>query len=140
MAVTVEEVLEVWRAAERALNDLPIEAPERPIVRLHVVRLRRLYAQLTTESAPASWQLIQSSRGLIDETRIILAEARIRIDTSKDPLDRANRLMQEWLLAEQVLNRAGEDSTERSRLLLAADDARERYQAALRELEADLPT
>ena len=80
MAAEIEEVLAVWRAAERALDTLPDEAPERPVIQIQVARLRRYYARLTQESAPASWRLLEAAHDTIAETRRLLQEARGRID------------------------------------------------------------
>ncbi|HEX5015392.1 MAG TPA: hypothetical protein VFV72_14690 [Candidatus Limnocylindrales bacterium] len=141
MAAEFEEVLAMWRDAERVLDALPDEAPERPIILIQVARLRRYYARLTNDAAPASWQLLESTHEAIAETRRILGDARARVRASGTPessLSATDRLMEGWLLAEQELNRAGEDPLRRSELLRAADDARDRYQAALDQLEPDL--
>jgi hypothetical protein len=50
MALQIEEVLSLWREAERLLNELPPEAPERKRVSAEVVSLRRMYRRLTEES------------------------------------------------------------------------------------------
>jgi hypothetical protein len=138
MALRVEEVLSVWRDAERVLNELPASAPERPMIRLQVARLRRYHARLSTEVAPTSWRLLTSTHDALTETRRLLSEARGRVDPAPGPLDRPHRLMREWLAAEQALNRAGDDGADRASLMLAADEARERYQAALDEIAPDL--
>ncbi|MFL5725286.1 MAG: hypothetical protein ACJ76W_00770 [Chloroflexota bacterium] len=138
MAVRVEEVLAVWRAAERALNELPDEAPELPLIRLQVARLRRCHGRLTDENIPTTWQLLTSTHEAISDTRRILAEARGRIDDVSGGLTETERLMSEWLLAEQALNRADDDGPLHQQLLVAADEARERYQAAIDRLDPDL--
>ena len=43
--------------------------------------------------------------------------------------------MQDWLVAEQSLMRVDEASPEREALIRKADDARDRYQAAIDEVE-----
>jgi glycosyltransferase A (GT-A) superfamily protein (DUF2064 family) len=139
LAVRLEEVLAAWRAAERALNELPKEAPERPLILLQAARLRRIHARLTNERVPETWQLLTATHEALAETRRLLAEARARIDGVDSSLSRTDQLMRDWLLAEQVLNRAGDEDPElRNRLLLAADEARERYQAAIDEMEPGL--
>ena len=134
MAAEIDEVLAVWRAAERALDTLPEEAPERPVMQIQVARLRRYYARLTEDSAPASWRLVEAAHDTIAETRRLLGEARRRIETTPR-LARTERLMKDWLVAEQVLSRAAHDAPERSRLVGDADAARERYQAAVDALD-----
>jgi hypothetical protein len=139
MAVEVEEVLATWREAERALEALPAESSERPVIQIQVARLRRYYAQLTNETAPASWRLLEAAHQAIEETRVILAEAEMRLSEPSQPtLSDTERLMETWLLAEQALNRAGEDAARRTQLLQVADDARERYQSAIDEFEPGL--
>jgi len=138
MALRVEEVLSVWRDAERALNELPASAPERPRILRQVARLRRYHARLTTEVAPASWRLLSSTHDALTETRRLLGEARGRVDAPPAPMDRTRRLMREWLVAEQALNRADDDRADRAGLVLTANEARERYQAALDEIAPDL--
>lgn len=138
MALRVEEVLSVWRDAERVLNDMPASAPERPNILRQVARLRRYHARLTTEIAPTSWRLLSSTHDAMTETQRLLGEARGRVDAPPGPMDRTHRLMREWLLAEQELNRAGDDRADRAGLVLTADEARERYQTALDEIAPDL--
>ena len=139
MAVRLEEVLAAWRAAERVLNELPDEAPERPLIRLQAARLRRLHARIVNENVPQSWELLATTHEAIAETRRLLADARARLDGTASALSRTDELMRDWLLSEQALNRVGEeDAPLRNQLLLAADEARERYQAAIDELEPDL--
>jgi len=137
MALRVEDVLVVWRDAERVLNDLPASAPERPRILRQVARLRRYHARLTTEVAPASWHLLSTTHDAMTETRRLLGEARSRIDAPPAPMDRTHRLMREWLAAEQALNRARHDRADRADLVLAADEARKRYQTALDKIAAD---
>jgi hypothetical protein len=104
MALRVEEVLSVWRDAERVLNDMPASAPERPSILRQVARLRRYHARLTTEIAPTSWRLLSSTHDAMTETQRLLGEARV-VDAPPGTMDRTHRLMREWLLAEQELNR-----------------------------------
>jgi hypothetical protein len=137
MALEIEEVQAVWREAERALEVLPPDAPERPVILMQVARLRRSYIRLTHGAGPASWQLIESTREAIDQTKRALAEARSRID-APSTLTETERLMEAWLLAEQALNRADDDPARRADLLRIADEARERYQAAIDSLDPDL--
>ena len=134
MAVSVDEVLAVWRAAERALADLPPDSPERPVVQLQVIRLQRIYARLTTLSAPATWNVLESTRETIDEAKRVLADADERIATPF-ALGRTERLMEDWLVAEQALTRVDDGSPARADLLRKADEARDRYQAAIDEVE-----
>ena len=139
MAVRLEEVLAAWRAAERALNDMPEEAPERRPILLQAARLRRLHARLMNERVPESRQLLLATDEAIAMTWQLLGEARARIGGAEASLSRADQLMRDWLVAEQALNRVPDgDPVLRSQRLLAADAARERYQAAIDEMEPDL--
>ena len=137
MAVKVEDVVAVWREAERALDSLPEEASDRPIIQIQVARLRRLYLRLMSEAVPATWNLITATREAIADTNAILDDAEARIQSSHSMLTGTERLMTDWLLAEQSLTRAGDHPARRSELLLAADEARERFQAAIDELGPD---
>jgi len=137
MAVSVEEVLAVWRAAERALAELPSGSPERPYVQVRVIRLQRIYARLTTLSAPATWNVLESARKTIDDAKSVLAEANERIATPL-ALGRTERLMEAWLVAEQALARLDDASPDRAALIARADHARDRYQAAIDEVKPHL--
>jgi hypothetical protein len=139
MAVRLEEVHAAWRATERALNELPEEAPERPLILLQAARLRRLHARLMNERAPETWQLLSATHEALAETRRLLGDARARIDGVDGSLSRTDQLMRDWLVAEQALNRvADDDPALRNQLLLAADEARERYRAATDQVEPNL--
>jgi hypothetical protein len=94
------------------------------------------------ERAPETWQLLGATHEALAETRRLLGDARARID-GVDGVDGSlsgtDQLMRDWLVAEQALNRvADDDPALRNQLLLAADEARERYQAAIDQVEPDL--
>ena len=76
MALAVQEVLSLWREAERLLDDLPDAAPERKIISAEVVNLKRTYRSLTTRP---------------DVTAEVLAESRETIDAAQQTLDAASR-------------------------------------------------
>ena len=118
-------------------SELPPESPDRPVVQLQVIRLQRIYARLTTLSAPATWNVLESTRETIDEARRVLADADERI-ARPVPLGRTERLMEDWLVAEQALTRVDEASPNRATLTRTADDARNRYQATIDEVEPDV--
>ena len=86
MALSVDELLLVWRDAERVLNDLPASAPERPRFLRQVARLRRYHARLTTETAPTSSRLLSSTHDAITETRRLLGNARSRVEAPPGPM------------------------------------------------------
>jgi hypothetical protein len=138
MSVDIDEVLTVWRDSVRALDELPEDAPERALIEIRAARLEESYSRLTSDVAPTSWDLLDTTHHTIAETKELLAQARSRIGETRGILAEADRLMETWLLAERALNRAGEDSPDRSRLLRRADAARERYQAAIDEIDPGL--
>ena len=106
--------------------------------RAWLARSKRAYDDRTaTEVAPTSSHLLTSTHDAMTETRRLLGEARGRFGAPPGRMDRPHRLMRDWLLAEQALNRAGDDGADRAGLVLAADEARKRYQAALDKIAAD---
>ena len=78
MALEVQEVLYLWREAERVLDQLPPGAPERTLVSAEVVNLRRTYKRLTAES-DATATTVADSRTTIESAQRNLAKARERI-------------------------------------------------------------
>ncbi len=86
MALSVDELLLVWRDAERVLNDLPASAPERPRILRQVARLRRYHARLTAATAPTSWRLLSSTHDAMTETRRLLGETPSRVHPAPGPM------------------------------------------------------
>ena len=86
MALSVDELLLVWRDAKRVLNDLPASAPERPRILRQVARLRRYHARITTATAPTNSRLLSSTHDAITDTRRLLGEARSRVDPAFGPM------------------------------------------------------
>ena len=78
MALEVQEVLYLWREAERVLDQLPPGAPERTLVSAEVVILKRTYKRLTAES-DATATTVADSRATIEAAQENLARARQRI-------------------------------------------------------------
>jgi flagellar biosynthesis chaperone FliJ len=75
MALAVEELLSLWREAERVLERLPADDPKRVVVSAEVVNLRRMYRRLT-EERDLTAVTIAESRLTLDEAHRVLAEAR----------------------------------------------------------------
>ena len=82
MAVEVEEVLALWREAERLLEGLPGEAPERVLVQERVDALKVTYRRLTTEPIVDPNLLFASALDHIEETRQLLDGLRRRFERS----------------------------------------------------------
>ncbi|HEV7810554.1 MAG TPA: hypothetical protein VGO64_08140 [Candidatus Limnocylindrales bacterium] len=61
MALRVEEVLALWREAERVLDGLPVGDPERTHLNAEIVEIREIYARLT-EAVDSTWTGLGSSR------------------------------------------------------------------------------
>ncbi|HEX5013667.1 MAG TPA: hypothetical protein VFV72_05835 [Candidatus Limnocylindrales bacterium] len=78
MALETEEVLALWREAERILEQLPPGAPERKLVGAEVVKLRRIFKRLTNQRAARSATLPES-RSTIESAELTLARARERL-------------------------------------------------------------
>lgn len=51
MGRAIDEVLEAWRAAERALEILPMRSPEREALLVEVARLKVAYEHLAAPGA-----------------------------------------------------------------------------------------
>ena len=63
----IAEALAVWREAERLLEQLPEDHPERSVIQFEVVRARAVYRRLTEAESV--------SRGLVDESLSTMQEA-----------------------------------------------------------------
>jgi hypothetical protein len=85
MALRVEEVLALWREAERVLDDLPEVDPDRRIVSADVAALRRMY-RLMTDTATGTDATLAQSAEVIEESRAILRRVRARLG---EPLSNA---------------------------------------------------
>jgi len=76
MALEVEEVLSLWREAERLLDGLPADAPERGVVSAQVVSLKQIYSRLTAGS---------------DATDDVLADSHSAVVSAQTTLEAAKR-------------------------------------------------
>ncbi|MFL5726372.1 MAG: hypothetical protein ACJ765_00985 [Chloroflexota bacterium] len=79
MALPIEDVLSLWREAERVLEELPADAPERRVVSAELVNLKRIYKRLTSES-DATAETLGQSRVSIEAAHATLARARAHLD------------------------------------------------------------
>ena len=73
MAILLEELLEVWREAERVLDQLPAGAPERKAIEVNVIELRSMHRLLTDQQLEQTDQLLASSREAIEAARRVIA-------------------------------------------------------------------
>jgi hypothetical protein len=80
MAIRVDEVLALWRECERVLEQLPTGSVHRRLVTADELELRRLYRRLTTERIVETDAVLRAARETIDNARMTLEEARIRLD------------------------------------------------------------
>jgi hypothetical protein len=78
MSVRMEEVLALWREGERILEQLPRDAPDRPIVEAEVESLRGLYQRLTSK-IESSGIALETSRSWIESSRATLERAKLRL-------------------------------------------------------------
>jgi hypothetical protein len=81
MAVLAADVLREWREAERLLELLPAESPDRLRVARALEEMQTLY-QRVTETVPTTDTTLRASFGRIDATRALLRETRARLDGS----------------------------------------------------------
>ena len=82
MAVLIEELLEVWREAERVLDELPEATPERNVLEGEVIQLRSAHQRLTDRRIEHTAHLLASSRDTIEGARRTIERARRRIETA----------------------------------------------------------
>jgi hypothetical protein len=75
MALRVEEVLALWREAERVLDGLPLGDPERPHLNAEIVEIRAIYARLT-EAVDATYTGLASSREQMESATRTLVRVR----------------------------------------------------------------
>ena len=81
MALEVEEVLSLWREAERLLDGLPADAPERGVVSAQVVNLKQIYSRLTAGS-DARDDVLADSHSAVVSAQTTLEAAKRRLVTS----------------------------------------------------------
>ena len=81
-AVEIQEVLSLWREAERLSDDLPDEEPLRRLLTSEAFKLRRVYRRMTRDLADGSASVLRSNAEVLESTRRTLAEARSRLDHS----------------------------------------------------------
>ena len=72
----VEELLRVWRDAERVLDTISPLSPDHEIVRMQVARLRDAY-QAMTDRRPASEEVVALSHATLRDTQALLDRMRI---------------------------------------------------------------
>jgi hypothetical protein len=76
LSVAVEEVLGLWREAERLLDELPL-GPERTAVLAEVEQLHILYTALT-DRASSMEPIVNASASVIEDARRLLERTRER--------------------------------------------------------------
>ena len=79
-AMQVQEVLSLWREAERLSGELPPEEPLRRVVTHEALKLRRNYRHMTRERADESASVLRSDGEVLESTRRTLEAARARLD------------------------------------------------------------
>jgi hypothetical protein len=76
MAVLVQELLDVWREAERVLDRLPESEPWRDVLASEVAELRVVHQRLADQHTERSARLIRDSVAQIESARQTLAVRR----------------------------------------------------------------
>ena len=84
MSVLVEDVLALWREAERLLDALPTDAEERDLVREEIERLHGLYRKMT-ERADSIQPTLTASAAAIERSRVVIERAQMRLSRSAGP-------------------------------------------------------
>jgi hypothetical protein len=79
MAVPIEDVLALWREAERLLEALPDESAERVAVHAEAAHLRELYRSLSAQ-ATMTGPTLASSTEAIERSRRLLERVKARLD------------------------------------------------------------
>ena len=72
MAVTVDEVLAVWRESERRLRVIPKNDPGRDAIEASIADLGLLYKWLTSDATARTAARLTSSRDTIEAARKLL--------------------------------------------------------------------
>lgn len=83
MSTAVNEVLSLWREAERILESLPTPHPDHESVQLMVQRLTESY-QLLTDRRPDAGSRVAAGEALIEQARTLLAS----VDAETPPRER----------------------------------------------------
>jgi hypothetical protein len=79
MALPIEDVLALWREADRVLDELPPDAADRSRVQAELDSLRTLYARLT-DGTTLSTEKLAVSKAAIERSQRVIAQARARIE------------------------------------------------------------
>ncbi len=72
MAAETAHILEEWRRAERLLQALPDDAPERSEVEARLEEIRALYRRVTTETIPSTHIRLTATRDQLERARASL--------------------------------------------------------------------
>jgi len=88
MALRVEEVLALWREAERVRDDLPVGHPQRVVVDREIVEIHRLYRRLTVE-IESSHDNLHISQTQIESATQTLLRVRAALATAMSPISAA---------------------------------------------------
>jgi hypothetical protein len=80
----IAEALAIWREAERLLEELPENHPERKVIQFELVQARAVYRSLTTRQA-LSRDVIDGSRDTLQQAWKTLERSRDRIHGEAEP-------------------------------------------------------
>jgi hypothetical protein len=72
----IAEALAIWREAERLLEGLPPEHPDRKVIQFELLQARALYRRLTERQV--------ASREVIDESLEALQRAWLKLNAARD--------------------------------------------------------
>jgi len=82
VAVLIEELLQVWREAERILEQLPDTTPERTILQVEVGQLRSMHRRLTDRRIEPTAHMVAASHDTIESARRTIERAKERLERS----------------------------------------------------------
>jgi hypothetical protein len=74
----IAEALAVWREAERLLEQLPQEHPDRKVIQFELVQARAVYRRLTERK--------DASKDVIDDSLQVLERAWIALNSTRERL------------------------------------------------------
>ncbi len=92
MTLAIEEVLAVWRDAERVRDALPPTHPSRAAIDAEIRRLRAMYARMTDLASSTGNDLAASSQQI--------ASAMATLDRVRSRLDLGARSLEDGVLSE----------------------------------------
>ena len=83
MAVLIEDLLDVWREAERVLDELPDATPEHSQLQQDLAELRAMHQRLSDRRIVRTAKVIEASQDTIERARLTIERARERVERAE---------------------------------------------------------